>query len=364
MRSTTTSRSSNGPYKIQEYTKGNAAGPGAQRELEHGHRHLPSGLPGQDRGQVRPRTSRSSTSGMIQDAGEDQQRDHRVTRSQPSNLATGLQRPGFADRRVNELRPVRPLHTRSTSRRCRTSSSARRSRSRSTGRSCARSPVATFAGDLADGVIKPNLPADYAPSGMWTGLLGQTIPDTGDPAYAKQLIAESGEPMPTITVRLPADADERQGRRRRQVVAGEGRHQGQAEPDRGRRSTTAIVFDPDKAGDLMCAGWGPDWPNASTVIPPLFTPTGGCDLSQVNDKAFNAKVDAAPRRDRPRRAGRAVEGAQQGGHGAGLGRPDPLRQATSAWRARRCKSASGKNGQVYIVGAVRLLAVRDLYVEQ
>ena len=24
-----------------------------------------------------------------------------------------------------------------------------------------------FAGDLADGVIKPNLPKDYAPSGMW-----------------------------------------------------------------------------------------------------------------------------------------------------------------------------------------------------
>ena len=55
-----------------------------------------------------------------------------------------------------------------------------------------------------------------------------------------------------------------------------------------------IVFDPNKAGDLVAAGWGPDWPNASTVIPPLFTPTGGFDLSQVNDKAFNAKVEAAP----------------------------------------------------------------------
>ena len=58
----------------------------------------------------------------------------------------------------------------------------------------------------------------------------------------------------------------------------------------------SIVFDPDKAGDLMCAGWGPDWPNASTVIPPLFTPAGGFDLSQVDDKAFNAKVNDAPRR--------------------------------------------------------------------
>ena len=42
-----------------------------------------------------------------------------------------------------------------------------------------------YAGDLADGVIKPNLPSDYAPSGMWDSLLGQKIPDNGDPAYAK-----------------------------------------------------------------------------------------------------------------------------------------------------------------------------------
>ena len=33
-----------------------------------------------------------------------------------------------------------------------------------------------YAGDLGDGVIKPNLPADYAPSGMFTGLLGQEVP--------------------------------------------------------------------------------------------------------------------------------------------------------------------------------------------
>ena len=47
----------------------------------------------------------------------------------------------------------------------------------------------SFGGDLADGVIKPNLPQDYAPSEMWSGLLGQEIPDTGDPEFAKKLIA-------------------------------------------------------------------------------------------------------------------------------------------------------------------------------
>ena len=43
----------------------------------------------------------------------------------------------------------------------------------------------------------------------------------------------------------------------------------------------------------MGGGWGPDWPNASTVIPPLFTQAGGWDLSQVDDPDFNAKVTAA-----------------------------------------------------------------------
>ena len=33
-----------------------------------------------------------------------------------------------------------------------------------------------------------------------------------------------------------------------------------------------IVLDDQKAHEMMSLGWGADWPNASTVIPPLFTP--------------------------------------------------------------------------------------------
>ena len=46
---------------------------------------------------------------------------------------------------------------------------------------------------------------------MWTDLLGQEIPDSGDPEYAKQLIQESGEPMPAITYSYSQnpDADKR-----------------------------------------------------------------------------------------------------------------------------------------------------------
>ena len=54
-----------------------------------------------------------------------------------------------------------------------------------------------------------------------------------------------------------------------------------------------VVFDPEKAHELINAGWGPDWPNASTIIPELFTPTGGFNLSQFDDSAYNAAVAKA-----------------------------------------------------------------------
>jgi peptide/nickel transport system substrate-binding protein len=46
-----------------------------------------------------------------------------------------------------------------------------------------------FAGDLADGVIKPNLPKDYAPSGIWDTLLGSKVPTPATPRPRKALIA-------------------------------------------------------------------------------------------------------------------------------------------------------------------------------
>ena len=138
-------------------------------------------------------------------------------------------------------------------------------------------------------MIKPNLPADYAPSGMWDGLFGQKIPDTGDPELAKKLIAESGEPMPThhsSTTATRPSATRRPPRwSPRSAKAGIKVKPNPIEVGQ----YYSIVFDPDKAGDIMWAGWGPDWPNASTVIPALFTPAGGWDLSQVDDKAFNAE---------------------------------------------------------------------------
>jgi peptide/nickel transport system substrate-binding protein len=155
-----------------------------------------------------------------------------------------------------------------------------------------------FIGAYADGVLDPSIGVDYAPTGLWDSLLGQKIPDSGDPAYAKQLITESGEPAPTLTYNF---ADDPTNRKIAAIVidslgkAGITVKPASIEPSK----YYAVVLDPATAGDFGRAGWGSDWANASAVIPFLFTRTGpftggwGWDLSQVDDAAFNAKVEAA-----------------------------------------------------------------------
>ena len=149
-----------------------------------------------------------------------------------------------------------------------------------------------FAGALGDGVIKPNLGVDYAPSGIWDGLLGQPIPDTGDPAFAMQLIADSGEPMPDITWDYPQNPTRDQ--EAAIVVSSLGRAgiNVTANPIPGGQYY-GIVFDDAAAHEFGWAGWGPDWPNASTIIPPLFTDKGGWNLSRVTDPTWVASVEAA-----------------------------------------------------------------------
>ncbi|MGN6688927.1 MAG: ABC transporter substrate-binding protein [Actinomycetales bacterium] len=149
-----------------------------------------------------------------------------------------------------------------------------------------------FAGDLADGVIKPNLSLDYKPTNMWDGLLGKSIPATGDPDYAKQLIQESGKPMPTITFDYPQTPtnDKVAGA----IVTAEKRAGITVKPNPIEPGQYyGIVLDPKKEHELSSAGWGPDWLNASTVVPELLTPSGGFNLSHYNNKAFNDAVQKA-----------------------------------------------------------------------
>lgn len=155
-----------------------------------------------------------------------------------------------------------------------------------------------FAGDLADGVIKPNLALDYQPSGMWTDLYGQAIPDNGDPEFAKKLIADSGEAIPDITVDYPKTEVNDKAAGAIVTALEKAGIKATANPlDPG--GYYGIVMDPDKAGSLISGGWGPDWLNASTVIPELFTPTGGFNLSLFDDAEYNtASADALVIADR------------------------------------------------------------------
>jgi peptide/nickel transport system substrate-binding protein len=149
-----------------------------------------------------------------------------------------------------------------------------------------------FAGDYADGVIKPNIGQDYGESGWATDLFGQPIPETGDPDFAKQLIKDSGEAAPSLTYDFP-DTPTR-GKEAAIVIDSLGKAgiNVAANPIEAGQYYS-VVFDSQKAHELGWGGWGADWPNASTVIPPLFTIKGGWDLSKLDDAAFNGKVDAA-----------------------------------------------------------------------
>ena len=46
------------------------------------------------------------------------------------------------------------------------------------------------------------------------------------------------------------------------------------------------MLDPEQQHHFGTAGWGPDWPNASTVIPPLFTDNGGFNLSRITAETY------------------------------------------------------------------------------
>jgi peptide/nickel transport system substrate-binding protein len=149
-----------------------------------------------------------------------------------------------------------------------------------------------FAGGFADGLVKPNIGQDYAPTGFWDTFFGKAIDPHGDPELAKKLITESGEAAPKLTFNF-ADTPVN-GRTAAIVIDSLGKAGFTVTPaplEPGKYYS--IVFDPAKSGEFGTAGWGADWPNASTVLPPLLTQAGGWDLSQLDDPAINAEVDAA-----------------------------------------------------------------------
>ncbi len=149
-----------------------------------------------------------------------------------------------------------------------------------------------FGGDLADGAIKPNLAADYAPTGLWDTLLGEKVPDEGNVELAKRLIAESGKPMPELTYQYTkTPTADKSAAAFKTGLARAGIKVTLAGLPEGDYYTA--VEDDSKAKHLMLSGWGQDWPNASTIVPELFASFGAFNLSRAKDSAFDAKAKAA-----------------------------------------------------------------------
>jgi peptide/nickel transport system substrate-binding protein len=348
---------SNGPYKIQSYTKGNQMVLVRNENWSKSSDNYRPAYPdkivvkfGLDQSVIDQR--------MIQNAGDDQQAFMRESLL-GSDLATVFKDKAFANRRVQNFSPYviyKCINVEKVP-----NLKQRQAIAVAMDRAALRQIAGgTYAGDLADGAIKPNLALDYEPTGMWKGLLGKTIPDQGDPAYAKQLIADSGEPMPTITYSYSQNPDADKGAAAIKASLEKAGIKVKLNPIEASAYYTTI-FDKSRATELMNNGWGPDWPNASTVIPPLFTQKGGWDVSRVNDKAFNAKVDAAlSETDRTKQATLWKELNKEAMQQAWI--VPTLFENDQRLAGSKVHSASGKDGQMYIGGSAGNWPYVDMYV--
>ncbi len=211
-----------------------------------------------------------------------------------------------------------------------------------------------FYGDYADGLIKPTVGLDYAPTNLWTSLLGQQIPDNGDPAFAKTLIQQSGVAAPTLTYDFPNTPVNAKNAAIVQSSLQAAGFTIKLNPIESGKYYS-VVFGAG-AHEFGTGGWGADWPNASTVIPPLLTKKGGWDLSRVDDAAFNAKVSAALAE---------TDRAKQSADWQALNvEADQNMWIIPTFFGLTQRLAGDKVGQVYLWGPYSSWPYGDMYVKQ
>ena len=157
-----------------------------------------------------------------------------------------------------------------------------------------------LAGDPADGAIKPLMGLDYAKTGFAEG--DKDWKAEGNVEKAKALMNEAKTACPELYARA---TDPKRGityDTRDTEVAKKAAAIWIAALARVGITIKfnfiesgkyyAVVLDSTKQGDLSAAGWAPDWANASTVIPELFTKEGGFPMSQNwDDAAYQAFKD-------------------------------------------------------------------------
>jgi peptide/nickel transport system substrate-binding protein len=147
----------------------------------------------------------------------------------------------------------------------------------------------TAAGDIATTILAPTVQGhkDYDPFGQG---------DEGDPAKAKQLLADAGYAngfKATLqTTSTPKGIKQAEAFQTAMKRAGVTITIAQVDP----AVYYTTIGDIKKEPEFVIAAWGPDWPAASTVIPPLFdgrqiVPQGNQNFSQLNEKAVNDEID-------------------------------------------------------------------------
>jgi peptide/nickel transport system substrate-binding protein len=120
------------------------------------------------------------------------------------------------------------------------------------------------------------------------------VPATGDPDKAKALLAQSSNPHPTIVFAYSEDPAWQQAAVAVSQALGKAGFTVVTKPISSKNyyDETQKV---DNQFDVYWGGWGPDWPSASSVIPPLFDgrqiTDGGGDNSLFDDAGVNAEID-------------------------------------------------------------------------
>ncbi|MGL5857176.1 MAG: ABC transporter substrate-binding protein [Angustibacter sp.] len=350
---------SNGPYKIVEYTKKQ------QLVLERNTNWSPESDPYRPaypdkivmKFSVAPTTHDQR---IIADAGEDQAAVGRDA-LQTASLTKVFDDPRYEKRRIDELSPyVRYLaiDVKKVS-----ELKHRQALLVAADRAAYRTLLGgSFAGDLADGMIKPNLTPDYAPTGLWENLLGAKVPDSGDPELAKKLIAESGKPMPKLTYQFQQTPDNEKGAA---ALQSSWKKAGIDVKIEGlpRDQYYSIVQDSTKSKEIMWSGWGPDWSNASTVVPELVGAKGGFNLSQVTDQEFTAKAEA--NRGEADRAKQAQVWQELNKQAVQQGWILPtLFDKEQRLAGSKVGSASGEGGQTYLWSPFGSWSYADLFVKK
>ena len=235
---------------------------------------------------------------LIKDAGDDQ---FAVSEGvQPENLQTIFEDDAFKDRRVDYYDPFvsyTNLNVKNLS--C---LDVRKAIYLSLDRDALRKAGGgPYTGDFADGFIKPALALDYAKSKLPEGLnedgtanveaaqaamdaAATSCPEVAQHAKDGLAFYHPATPVWEKALAIWIDSLGKVGIKIKATAV---------EPS----AYWPTVMNPETNYDIARGGWAPDWANASTVIPELFTTGGGFNLTRNQDdpdyKAFEAASDAA-----------------------------------------------------------------------